>query len=171
MTAPADLPVVPPLKSAHSCRRCRRWLEGEWAQEHTGERRPEVLDAIQRQMDAGRCDDCTRRETAGLVQAAKDASGVGTVEPGAGLRFASCDACGREMSGTRCSIAVRIIGVRPFVRRPYEKLYAFMADNCNDCNAPLGGMHHPGCDQDRCPVDDCHSQAAFCEHQDQGWPE
>lgn len=56
MEAPAPLPYVKPLKSAHSCRVCRRWLEGEWPRA-TAEQKVE----IQRQMDVGRCDDCTRK--------------------------------------------------------------------------------------------------------------
>lgn len=52
-----DLPYVAPLKSNHHCRLCRRWLEGDWVEATTEEARAE----IQRQMDAGRCDDCTRR--------------------------------------------------------------------------------------------------------------
>jgi hypothetical protein len=41
------------MKSAHSCRVCRRWLEGEWNWATTEERA-----ALQRQMDQGHCDDC-----------------------------------------------------------------------------------------------------------------
>lgn len=55
-------PPSPPLKSSPSCRVCRRWLEGEW---------PTADDAgraeIERQMAAGRCDDCTRRATLKVV--------------------------------------------------------------------------------------------------------
>lgn len=46
-----------PLKSAHSCRRCGRWLEGEW----NAARAPElhlVRADLQRQMEQGRCDVC-----------------------------------------------------------------------------------------------------------------
>ncbi len=58
-TRPADLPELPPLKSSHECRRCRRWLEGEWSgADETGRAN------LDRQMNAGRCDDCTRREAA-----------------------------------------------------------------------------------------------------------
>lgn len=56
-TRPADLPDVPPLKSSHQCRRCRRWLEGEWSDADDTQRAN-----LERQMNAGRCDDCTRRE-------------------------------------------------------------------------------------------------------------
>lgn len=60
-----DLPYLPPLKSSHQCRRCRRWLEGEWFDADAAGRVE-----IQRQMDAGRCDDCTRREAADLAAVA-----------------------------------------------------------------------------------------------------
>lgn len=54
--APHDLPYVRPLKSNHQCRLCRRWLEGEWSGAD-----PLGRIQIMRQMDFGRCDDCTRR--------------------------------------------------------------------------------------------------------------
>lgn len=44
------------FKSAHSCRICGRWLEGDWASASPAER-PE----IKRQMDAGHCDTCHDR--------------------------------------------------------------------------------------------------------------
>ncbi len=31
---------------------------------------------------------------------------------------------------------------------------------CHDCNAPVGGFHHPGCDVEECPR--CHLQAIGC---------
>jgi len=49
------LPYVKPLKSSHECRVCRRWLEGEWSRAA-----PEQQDELQRQMNVGRCDNCTR---------------------------------------------------------------------------------------------------------------
>lgn len=45
--------MPPKLKSAHSCRRCRRWLEGEWARASAEERVE-----LQRQMSNGICDVC-----------------------------------------------------------------------------------------------------------------
>lgn len=57
------LPDVAPLKSSHQCRACGRWLEGEWNRARDVVARAE----IQRQMDAGRCDDCARRAAQGEV--------------------------------------------------------------------------------------------------------
>lgn len=31
---------------------------------------------------------------------------------------------------------------------------------CGDCGAQYGHFHHPGCDQERCPV--CHGQLISC---------
>jgi hypothetical protein len=166
VTAPSDLPVMPPLKSAHSCRRCGRWLEGEWNSADDDQARAD----IQRQMSWGRCDDCTRREAGEAAEDAAVEDGAGTVPAQPGLRFASCSACLREMSGTRCGVATRFIDGLVYVRRPYRKPFADAGDTCNDCNAPVGAMHHRHCDQDRCPVSNCGSQAAFCEHQELGWP-
>jgi hypothetical protein len=47
-----------PLRSSNSCRRCGRWLEGDWNRSTNDAERAE----LQRQMDAGRCDACTAKE-------------------------------------------------------------------------------------------------------------
>jgi hypothetical protein len=44
------------FKSAHTCRVCGRWLEGEWSGADAAGRVE-----IQRQMDAGHCDTCHER--------------------------------------------------------------------------------------------------------------
>lgn len=54
--------LLPVLKSSTSCRLCRRWLEGEWNRESSGERRREALESLNRQMRNGRCDPCTVRD-------------------------------------------------------------------------------------------------------------
>ena len=55
--ADAGRPESHRLKSAHSCRLCSRWLEGEWNVETD----PDERAALQRQMDQGRCDICPPR--------------------------------------------------------------------------------------------------------------
>jgi hypothetical protein len=34
------------------------------------------------------------------------------------------------------------------------------AAGCHDCGTPVGGLHHPGCDVERCPR--CEGQAITC---------
>jgi hypothetical protein len=34
-------------------------------------------------------------------------------------------------------------------------------ERCHDCGAPLGLLHHPGCDMEECP--NCGGQAICCE--------
>lgn len=46
------------MKSSTSCRRCRRWLEGEWS-----DASPEEKVELQRQMDQGFCDVCPNPPT------------------------------------------------------------------------------------------------------------
>lgn len=41
---------------------------------------------------------------------------------------------------------------------PYEPSYK--SDGCHDCYTPVGGMHHPGCDMERCPR--CSGQLISC---------
>ena len=38
-------------------------------------------------------------------------------------------------------------------------------DRCSDCAVRLGGVHHLGCDQERCPA--CGGQALSCECHDE----
>lgn len=85
--------------------------------------------------------------------------------------YKRCTPCGQVMApGTACTVAVRVIDGQELPRNRYELIFEGMPENCNDCNAPVGGFHHPGCDQDYCPVNGCGRQAAFCTHQEQGWP-
>ncbi len=42
-----------------------------------------------------------------------------------------------------------------------KKLYSPSSSNrCHDCNTYIGGFHHPGCDNERCPK--CHGQLISC---------
>jgi hypothetical protein len=52
------------LTSSGSCRRCRRWLEGEWATAETQAARH----AISRQMHSGVCDECQRAWQAAALE-------------------------------------------------------------------------------------------------------
>ncbi len=63
-------------KSAHSCRHCARWLEGEWPDTNASGRAE-----LQRQMDYGLCDACAVGYfRATLRRAMGDAGRIGTAE-------------------------------------------------------------------------------------------
>jgi len=34
------------------------------------------------------------------------------------------------------------------------------SEHCHDCNVKIGGLHHPGCDMERCPK--CDGQLISC---------
>jgi len=34
------------------------------------------------------------------------------------------------------------------------------SERCHDCNVKIGGLHHPGCDMERCPK--CDGQLISC---------
>lgn len=36
----------------------------------------------------------------------------------------------------------------------------FKSVRCHDCNIEVGGIHHPGCDVEECPI--CHFQLISC---------
>jgi hypothetical protein len=41
-------------------------------------------------------------------------------------------------------------------------------DPCHDCGAPVGTLHHPGCDMEECPQ--CHAQCISCYcNDDEDW--
>lgn len=44
----------------------------------------------------------------------------------------------------------------------YEGAERVAITHCPDCNTPVGGYHHPGCDQEVCPC--CRLQAHGCDH-------
>lgn len=61
--------------------------------------------------------------------------------------MAVCRDCDQEMlAGVGCTAFPG--------RRPVE------GGKCHDCSAPVGGLHHPGCDMERC---DHGGQAIFCD--------
>jgi len=60
-----------------------------------------------------------------------------------------------------CTAKHVIIGTEQFDRVPYHPDYGPQDQRCHDCNILRGGLHHPGCDMERCPG--CHGQAIACD--------
>jgi hypothetical protein len=76
--------------------------------------------------------------------------------------MAVCPYCEQEMTaGVSCTVEQYgdfVDGVeRERIRYGFELLPPF----CVDCRAPLGELHHPGCDVELCPK--CRRQAISCE--------
>ena len=49
------------------------------------------------------------------------------------------------------------------MRKVWDECIAdgYQESPCHDCNTPLGGYHHPGCDNERCPI--CGGQLISCD--------
>lgn len=77
---------------------------------------------------------------------------------------ATCDYCDQPMNGSTCPQATYAIAEGEYERIPYGDLRDLVQPpcppNCADCNTPLGGLHHPGCDVERCPR--CGGQSISC---------
>jgi hypothetical protein len=68
--------------------------------------------------------------------------------------MAVCDWCSNEMTtGASCSVAVMHLRGVPYLLAP-------AARRCGDCGVARGGLHHLGCDIQRCPV--CRGQLISC---------
>jgi hypothetical protein len=71
---------------------------------------------------------------------------------------ATCEDCGQEMNpGASCSLEVVVIDGHTYERDMYHG-----SRQCHDCNAGPGGVHHFGCNIERCPV--CDGQFIACGH-------
>ncbi len=69
--------------------------------------------------------------------------------------MATCEVCEQEMTNP-CSC------IHPLVKHNNRWYGRRRADqHCTDCNCPENGVHHFGCDQERCPI--CNGQFAFCD--------
>lgn len=69
---------------------------------------------------------------------------------------AICNACKQEMKpGVSCTLTHYEGEVQERVVYPLGE-----DSNCHDCNTPPGGLHHPGCDMERCPI--CKGQLITC---------
>jgi len=73
--------------------------------------------------------------------------------------MANCEYCNQDMTNDQSSCtwnAVKISG--KFYKRNTD--YHDVNERCHDCGILNGGVHHFGCDMERCPV--CKDQLAFC---------
>jgi hypothetical protein len=69
--------------------------------------------------------------------------------------MAECHLCGREMTtADSCTLeALHQHGRRyPLARFGEESGWRGRAERCGDCGVAKGGLHHPGCDLQDCPV-------------------
>ena len=71
---------------------------------------------------------------------------------------ATCSYCGKEMSpGTSCTLT----HYDDFSDKTERARVPWGGQiTCGDCNTPPQGLHHPGCDMERCP--ECRGQAISC---------
>lgn len=74
--------------------------------------------------------------------------------------MAKCKYCGTEMTDDRtgCRYTHFVIDGK-WVPRNRVSGENIIDGKCCDCGAPLGTYHHPGCDQEMCPV--CGLQVIF----------
>lgn len=74
--------------------------------------------------------------------------------------YAKCRDCQQEMEpGTACNVQKIRIGGK-MLQRSVEFTQLPEGNNCHDCGAPPGGLHHLGCDMERCPA--CGHQLISC---------
>lgn len=71
--------------------------------------------------------------------------------------MAICSHCNQEMTkGMSCTPPTPVvIGGQSFDPVPNRS-----GSPCHDCRTPAGGLHHPGCDDERCPK--CGGQLISC---------
>ena len=77
--------------------------------------------------------------------------------------MAACIWCGVEMAtGRSCTVDRLHRGGRQIALAAFgsEPASAGRAERCGDCGVARGGLHHLGCDVQRCPV--CSGQLASC---------
>jgi hypothetical protein len=79
--------------------------------------------------------------------------------------MAKCDLCKREMQTAFGCITRRVkIKGKNGVWRCFSPVKA--SADCGDCNVKQGKIHHPGCDQERCPS--CGGQLISCDCEMEG---
>lgn len=73
--------------------------------------------------------------------------------------MAICDYCEQEMTAK--------VGCKPKTYDDFadgierERVPFTISDFCHDCSTPRGKLHHPGCDDEKCPK--CGGQAIGCD--------
>jgi hypothetical protein len=78
--------------------------------------------------------------------------------------MAECDICGAEMTtGRSCTLVDLVVADRRRKRLPFgsETNRPASAKRCHDCGVSPGGVHHPGCSVEQCPV--CEQQLFCCD--------
>jgi len=70
------------------------------------------------------------------------------------------------MNGQECRIKTVNLGGIEYARLTYPPILEWMAydeflDYCRDCGTPKGGIHHPDCCLEDCPLPD-HGQRLMC---------
>lgn len=75
--------------------------------------------------------------------------------------MAVCVDCDQEMTtAATCTAEVLVIAGARYRRRRYRAPSCAPDHACHDCGVAAGGVHHLGCDDERCPV--CHWQLLSC---------
>jgi hypothetical protein len=74
-----------------------------------------------------------------------------------------CGYCNKDMSEvSSCREVAITINKEIYKPVPYgqETRINWESERCHDCSIKRGGLHHPGCDVEECPV--CHGQLISC---------
>lgn len=78
--------------------------------------------------------------------------------------MAKCEACGREMltaSGCTFKYVQTLDGKHYHRMKVGDDGWVDVGERCGDCGAKYGYYHHPGCDNERCPI--CGGQIISCD--------